>query len=275
MKRILLVIAVIALSLPSKSQFNHFLEVSSHYLIIPGIQQQQEPILFSSHWPTFTGYSIREDYKAQPGFSIQAGREFVLPYNLRLEVGAGISYLRFQRTVKVEVPYQELPDYTSSVITQWQPIGSFYGNYTADTVRFIYPGDSPTPTFLEPSENAGKTGIILVDFPVRLTYPFFGNKIFVGAGLTCSLLAWSSQMSNRLEMDPISGRRQVEYKDTSSNGLTNLLLNADASIRYALSDRFSLVVTYKHGLTPLYDPQARIAGKSYNRNGTLGVRYGL
>jgi hypothetical protein len=276
--KILISFSVIALmcisvSTPVFAQPKHFIEISSQYPLIPGLQFINPGFPYASYLPSTYGYIINEEYKSKPGFNIKVGQHFKLPFGLGLKTGTGISYINFRRSINVEMPAHFSIIRDIFPITG-QPIGSIYGSQFTETPRivFIDPYFSTQPGI---TENAGKTDILLMSIPLSITYPVYKSRLVVGAGLSGHVVMWSSQVKTRMEMNYITGARLVEYKDKSSDGLTNFLLNAEMSISWLLTNRLSVAGTYSHGLTPIYDPDLRFAGKSYIRNVSLGIGFGL
>ncbi len=270
---IIVAMAAVALSLPLNAQTRRFVEVSTQYPIISEIEIHNQGISYSSYYPLSIGYSILESYKTNPGINISTGHHFKLPYGIGMKTGAGISWVGFHRSVKVKMPstYSGISDL---VAITGQPIGSMFGMQETP-VPGIVRIDPISSTVPWPSENIGKTNILYLIFPVGITYGFLNDKLILSAGISGNLMLWSRQVKNRFESNITVGSRYVEYTDTSSDGLSNFLINTELSASWLLIRKIGVVATYNHGLTPVYDPDLRFAGKSYIRNVSLGIEIGF
>lgn len=219
--------------------------------------------------------TIEELYRGNIGIEMGARISKTILKNLSIKSGADVSLKRFKRTESVSMP---IVDRENVISLPGMPIGSFYGTILGSTGWRDSSGHLITLLPINQREQdhsrLGETNALYLQIPIVLHYTL-NKKISIEAGiqLVSLLLAAQYRVSQNYIYSQGNFIPEKSSWDTSSDGLTNSLLNVSGRVSYALSQKLRIYTDYQRSLSAIYDEPRRIAGKARFNTTSLGICY--
>jgi hypothetical protein len=94
--------------------------------------------------------------------------------------------------------------------------------------------------------------------PLKINYPVYKYRVFLGAGISANVLA---------------GSRHRWWGSGSNDGISNLYMDSNVNLSYQLTPDWVITSAYHQGLTPVYDHYIRISENWKSNRITLGAKY--
>jgi hypothetical protein len=216
------------------SQISPYIELSGNYSMITDASKIEGNIL------------TEESYENKFGFGSNIGLSKKISDRANLCLGVGILKCNYQREIDFSSVSTESQN--SSVVIPEPPIIQLPNNY----------------------DKIGTTTIYYMNIHLLYKYRVY-NKIYLGIGISPSLLVYSKQIRGR---NSLYDTNEV-IENTSNIGLNKLSINGLISAEYQLIERLNIVFQYNHGFSHIYDENEKLLGNDKLNFFKLGLNYYL
>jgi hypothetical protein len=208
---------------------------------------------------------LKESFEHTVGFNLGGNLDYHVTPRFFISSGLNVARLRFKRSIDVIMSQQDFQASTgfNTPTRVGQPFGVIIpsgDSYNADA----------NPTVFS-SKKAGQTSLYYLQMPLLAGTSCIKNKLLIRAGATFSWSMISAEYKTRYS--PSEGIR--EYKDTSNDSFTSLLVAATVNASYLLHKHIAIEASANQYLTPIYKSAARVGGEAKYVVLSLGISYVL
>jgi hypothetical protein len=240
---------------------NFAVSVAPNYSVIP-TNTQLEPVRW---WTDYTGtpyvLGIKESFAGKIGLDINTTIDFALSKRFFVSSGISLSYLRFDKNLKVILSEDKssfyIKDDTSDTGSTGVPIGSSYQSVSGQEADIL---EAPK----------GDKSTLYVSVPVMAGLSVLKDKLFLRAGCSVLYLLNATQYQKNYS---IGANTTIERKENSTKGYHSFLLGTLIQSTFRATKHLGFDISYQHSLTPIYSNDA--ATKSRYNTFTVGLSYNL
>lgn len=229
---------------------------------------------------TVNGAILAERYEGRPGLDLGCNLSpIALSNRLSLSTGASVSLKRFKR-------YDVMSTNGSGIVVgipsvDGTPIGVIRGvGVVRDSSGIIVinpDGTIRTPSEIGKDDKVGESNVVYLQVPVSIEYSIT-KRLTANAGLAASILMFSGVYEAGTPFystaNGLVSSSEASW-NTSSDGLSNMLIAATTNIAYSVAKRWEIELGYWRSFTPIFDASRQTVGKARFNTFSLGASYTL